>query len=66
MSRTEAYDAYLAADNVWQAELVKVFGAKSAPNMRYVAAGKGMPGSTLRRVWEVRDAARIAFASLSS
>lgn len=61
MSTTET--AFRSADAAWQAELVKVFGAKSAPNMRYVTAGKGMPGSTLRRVWEARETVRSAFVA---
>lgn len=53
-------NTFTSADNAWQSELVKVFGAKSAPSMRFVTAGKGMPGSNLRKIWENREAARVA------
>ncbi len=58
-ARREAYEA----DDAWSAELARVFGAKAAGDMRYVTAGRGMPGSTLRKAYELREATRIAWQS---
>lgn len=62
-SSSSAASEFRSADSAWDRELVKVFGAKSAQAMRYVTAGKGMPGSVLRGVYEAREAARIAFVT---
>lgn len=43
------YRKALAADDAWSAELRRLFG-KRAGDVRYTAAGKGEPGSTLRHL----------------
>jgi hypothetical protein len=45
----QMYQEALAADDAWQAELVRQFG-KQAGNKRYTKEGKGEPGSELRRL----------------
>jgi len=47
-TKREAYDAAIAADSAWQAELVKTFG-RQACNARYEKRGRGEPGSELAR-----------------
>jgi hypothetical protein len=47
------------ACDAWGAELRKSFG-KRAGDMRYLPAGKGEPGSDLRRTYDAFVAARIA------
>jgi hypothetical protein len=42
-------DEAIAADDAWQAELVRLFG-KQAGDKRYTNEGKGEPGSELRRL----------------
>lgn len=62
MTKTETAAAeFHAADAAWGEELIKVFGKKSGPQMRYVTAGRGMHGSKLRQAYDAREAARIAF-----
>jgi hypothetical protein len=48
------------ADDAWSAELHRVFG-KQAGDARYTARGKGDEGSELRRLHDVREAARLAW-----
>jgi N12 class adenine-specific DNA methylase len=57
---TELDMALQKADDAWSAELQKAFG-KEAGDKRYGAAGKGEPGSALRKAYDVRDAARQAY-----
>jgi hypothetical protein len=61
MNKEAAANAFKLADEAWNAELLKVFGKKSGPAMRYVPAGRGMHGSNLRKVYEAREAARTAW-----
>jgi hypothetical protein len=56
-------DRHIAAqvtDDAWGAELRKLFG-KRAGDVRYTSQGKGEPDSTLRQLYEAREAARIAY-----
>lgn len=57
---TPEHLAFNAADAAWSAEIKRVFGAKNQ-DARYYPRGKGEPGSELRRLYEARDAARIAW-----
>lgn len=52
--------AFQQADDAWGDELHRLFG-KKAGDIRYTAAGKGIPGSELRRRYEARETARIAW-----
>lgn len=52
--------AFDAADAVWQAEIEAKFG-DAAGDARYTGKAKGMVGTTLRRAYEAREAARIAW-----
>jgi len=51
-----AYYAALDADNAWQRELVKQFGAR-AGDVRYTETGQGAEGSTLRKLHDAKLAA---------
>lgn len=48
------------ADDVWQAELENEFG-DDACDARYDERGHGIEGTALRRAYEAREAARIAW-----
>jgi len=61
LDKAEAAATFRAADAAWDAQLIHVFGKKSAPNMRYTMAGRGMPNSNLRKAYDVREAARKTF-----
>jgi hypothetical protein len=56
-SKTEAFQA---ADTAWSAELVRLFGAE-AGDVRYTPRGRGEEGTELRKLYEARDSARIAW-----
>ena len=58
--RDDLYHAWLAADDAWSAELQRVFG-KFASDYRYTKAGKGEAGSTLRRLHDAIEPARLAY-----
>lgn len=61
MTRAEAYTAFNAADDAWQAELEDAF--PDAHEARYLPRGHGKPGTPLRAAYEARQAARIAWES---
>jgi hypothetical protein len=44
------YEAAQAADDAWQAELIRLFG-KKASDVRYQPASSGQEGSELRRLY---------------
>lgn len=48
------------ADHAWSEELSHIFG-RDACNARYEKRGKGHPGSTLRTLYDAREAARITW-----
>jgi hypothetical protein len=52
--------AAIAADDAWGEELRRIY-RNNACNVRYTKAGRGEPGSNLRRLYENREAARVAW-----
>lgn len=54
-----AYRAAITADEAWGAELRRMFG-KAAGDIRYRAAGTGLPGSHLRHLHDAKLAADAA------
>ncbi|MBY3038918.1 hypothetical protein [Rhizobium laguerreae] len=62
IDKAQANANFQAADQAWNAQLIYVFGKKSAPYMRYNTAGRGMPHSNLRKAYDVREAARKTWA----
>jgi len=52
--------AFQAADDAWDAELVRLYG-RSAGQARYEALGIGEDGSELRRLFHERCAAMAAW-----
>jgi hypothetical protein len=46
-TQAERRRAFIAADEAWSAELRRCYGG-GAGDARYIRAGKGEPGSTLR------------------
>ena len=60
MSQKSLAAAAILADELWGAELRRLFHS-NASHVRYTKAGRGAPGSNLRRLYENRDAARIAW-----
>lgn len=46
MTKQEAFQAFVAADKAWSAELRKAFG-KNAGDIRYTKQGEGSPGTPL-------------------
>jgi hypothetical protein len=51
------------ADTEWRIELQTVFGARKAGDAAYTLAGRGEPGSTLRKLYEERLTAMKAWES---
>lgn len=51
---------FQVADDTWSASLRAVFG-KDAGQARYEPRGRGQPGSALRRAYQAREAARVAW-----
>lgn len=63
MSTTvQAQAAFQAADEAWGAELERAFGT-NACNARYLEAGMGDEGTTLRRLHDARQAACHAYTA---
>lgn len=60
MNKKARNGRFNAADAAWSAEIKRVFGEKNQ-DARYYPRGKGESGSELRRLYEARDAARIAW-----
>lgn len=58
--RRVALDTFQKADDAWSAELQRCFG-RAAGDKRYIAEGKGAPGSTLRAAHDAREHARRAW-----
>lgn len=54
--------AFQAADDAWQAELVRTFG-KNAGDVRYTRFAHGETGTPLRAAWDKRDAAEKAWSN---
>jgi hypothetical protein len=48
------------AEDAWTAEVRRIFG-KRAGDARYTAEGKGIEGSTLRKLHDAREAARLTW-----
>jgi hypothetical protein len=44
----DAWNAWIAADNAWHAEIEKAYPRQHAGDIRYTALGKGKPGTALR------------------
>lgn len=59
-ARDRAFAATLAAEDAWQAEMVRRFG-RDACNARYLPKGKGEEGSPLRQLHDALVAARTAW-----
>ena len=59
MTKQELYKAALAADEAFQAELVRVFGKRNAGDARYDARGKST--QVLRDLLNAKVAADQAF-----
>jgi hypothetical protein len=57
---TPALKPFQDADDAWSVELHRVFG-NGAGDARFTDAGKGTEGSTLRQLYDAREAARIAW-----
>jgi hypothetical protein len=57
-TKHDAYAAFVLADDIWQIALECRFGV-AASDVRYIPAGKGEPGSDLRKAYEARESARI-------
>ena len=58
-----AYAVFSAADDAWQAELVRQFGA-DACNARYDGRGKGTFCPTLEKLYQCREHARLEWEML--
>lgn len=54
-----AWRAFCAADELWSAELTRLYGRNSG-DIRYTQEGTGKPGSLLRHLYEQRCYARVA------
>lgn len=52
--------AFTQADQRWSMELVSAFGV-AAQTQRYLPAGRGAPGSTLRAAYDARALAQEAY-----
>jgi hypothetical protein len=57
---TPELKAFQLADDAWSFELHRVFG-NDACNARYQPRGKGVEGMELRRLHDLREAARAAW-----
>lgn len=53
--------AFLAADDAWSHELLRVFGKRDCGDKRYLPEGRGNPGTKLRRLHDARDKAMRAW-----
>ena len=58
------YDAAMATDAAWGAELRRLFG-KRAGDVRYLAQGRGEPGTELRRLYDAAKNAGAAWEPVS-
>jgi hypothetical protein len=61
---TDALHAFQAADDAWSDQLQREFG-KNAGDARYTERGKGDEGSTLSRLHNAREEARVAWYASS-
>jgi hypothetical protein len=61
MSRLRLFHDANAADEIWMAEIVRMFGARDAGRVRVQGLGEGEPGSHLRTLYERCAAARSAY-----
>lgn len=59
-NRILAAQAFRLADDEWKRQLEEVFG-RAAGDARYDERGRGEEGTPLRRAYDDRDAARIAW-----
>jgi len=57
---TPQLNVFQAADDAWGDELRRIFGQRAA-EARYTSLGEGEEGSSLRRLFEARQAARSAW-----
>lgn len=64
MNLFDATAAFQTADDAWSAELRRQFGKQSG-DVRYTPVGHGAAGTHLRRLYEARDAARIAWEQVA-
>lgn len=55
------WDAWLAAERLWVAEIVNACPRKWPGAVRYTAAAKGEPGTPLRAASDAWEAAKVAF-----
>lgn len=59
--RLTAYNAFVQADDEWQRQLVAAWGESYAAEARYKPSGRGQEGTPLRRAYDAREAARLAW-----
>ena len=59
--RLTKYEAFQRADDEWQRQLVAAWGEGYAAEARYKPSGRGQEGTPLRRAYDDREAARLAW-----